>query len=122
MRTWLLGVACAALVIAMPQSTRAFKDGHALLKAADSESEVLNYGFIMYVAGAAAGARDSPIRWKVLGKVNLDFADAFCVPPKITHRDLADTVRVWLRGHPKLRGLPSGLAIIEALSDHFPCK
>ena len=44
------------------------------------------------------------------------------VSPKITHKDLADTVRVWLHSHPKLRGIPSGLSIIEALAERFPCK
>ena len=125
MRTWLLGAMCATLVVATPQSAMAFKDGHALLKNAESESEALNFGFIMYVAGVAAGARDVTIRWKVLGKLENrepDLSPPFCVPPKITHRDLADTVRIWLRSNPKLRGLPSGLAIIEALAERFPCK
>ena len=125
MRGWLLGAMCAALIVAAPQSARAFKDGHALLKGAESESETLNFGFIMYVAGVAAGARDVTIRWKVLGELKNrepDLSPPFCVPPKITHKDLADTVRIWLRSNPKLRGLPSGLAIIEALAERFPCK
>ena len=122
MRGWLLGAMCAALIVAAPQSAMAFKDGHALLKNAESESEALNLGFVMYVAGVAAGARDVTTRWIVLGKINRDFAHPHCVPPEITYRDLGDVVRVWLRSHPKLRGLPSGLAIIEALAERFPCK
>ena len=35
---------------------------------------------------------------------------------------VADTVRIWLRSKPKLRGLPSALSIIEALAERFPCK
>ena len=122
MRGWLLGTMCAALLVAAAQSAMAFKDGHALLKDAESESEVRNFGFVMYVAGVAAGARDVTTRWIVLGKINRDFVHPLCVPPKITYRDLGDVVRVWLRGHPELQGLPSGLAIIEALAERFPCK
>ena len=33
-------------------------DGNALLEHAESENEILNFGFTMYVAGVAAGARD----------------------------------------------------------------
>ena len=119
---WLLSVICVALIVTAPQSARAFEDGHALLEGAESESEDLNYGYIMYVAGAGAGARDIATQWKVMGKINLDFSDPFCVPPKITYRDLGDVVRVWLRGNPELHGLPSGLVIIEALAERFPCK
>ena len=125
MRKWLLGAMCATLVVAASHDARAFSDGHALLEAAESEDEALNFGFIMYVAGVAAGARDVTIRWKVLSKLNnreLDLSHPFCVPPKITHRDLADTVRIWLRSKPKLRDLPSALSIIEALAERFPCK
>ena len=125
MRGWLLGAMCAALVVAAPQSARAFKDGNALLEYAESENEILNLLFIMYVAGVAAGARDVTIRWKVLGKLENrepDLSPPFCVSPKITHKDLADTVRVWLHSHPELRGIPSGLSIIEALAERFPCK
>ena len=125
MRGWLIGVMCATLVVAASHDAGAFKDGNALLEYAESENEILNFGFTMYVAGVAAGARDVMIRWKVLGKLEnreTDLSPPFCVPPKITHKDLADTVRVWLHSHPKLRGLPSALSIIEALAERFPCK
>ena len=39
MRGWLLGAMCAALVVAAPQSARAFKDGHELLEAAESKKQ-----------------------------------------------------------------------------------
>ena len=67
MRKWLLGTICATVIVAVPQSAGAFKDGHALLEAADSEIEILNLGFTMYVAGVAAGARDVTDRRYVLG-------------------------------------------------------
>ena len=57
MRKWLLGTICATVIVAVPQSAGAFKDGHALLEAADSENEILILGFTMYVAGVTAGAR-----------------------------------------------------------------
>ena len=125
MRKWLLGAMCATFVVAASHDAGAFKDGNALLEYAESENEILNFLFIMYVAGVAAGARDVTIRWKVLGKLEnreSDLSPPFCVPPKITHKDLADTVRLWLHSHPKLRGIPSGLSIIEALAERFPCK
>ncbi len=115
MRKWLIGAICATVVVAMPQSAGAFKDGHALLKAAESKNEIQSFGFVMYVAGVAVGARDVTHRWKLLRMLNkreLDLTPPFCVPPKITYRDLADTVRIWLRGHPELQGLPSALAIM----------
>lgn len=122
MRKWLLGAVCAALIIATSQSARAFEDGRALLKAANSESEVQYYGFVMYVAGVVAGALNIRTRWIVLGKVSRDLVRPICIPQKITYRDVGDVVRVWLRSHPELQGLPSGSVIVEALVERFPCK
>ena len=58
MRKWLLGAMCATVVVAAPQSARAFSDGHELLKAAGSKDRVREAMFIMYVAGVATGVRD----------------------------------------------------------------
>ena len=83
MRKWLLGAMCATFVVAASHDAGAFKDGNALLEYAESENEILNFLFIMYVAGVAAGARDVTIRWKVLGKLENrepDLSPPFCVP------------------------------------------
>lgn len=110
--------------MAASQSTRAFEDGHALLRAADSEDEVEWFSFVMYVSGVAAGARDVIVWWNASLRNKPEFAlpEILCVPTKITYRDLADAVRIWLRGHPELQTLPSAFLIIEALVEQFPCK
>ena len=119
MRGWLLGAMCAALLVATPQSAGAFKDGHALLMDAESESEVRKFGFVMYVAGVAAGVRDvgRALEWSDNSRFNL----AFCVGPPFTRKDVADAVRIWLRNRSDLQR-PATVLIILALRDHFPCK
>ena len=119
MRKWLLVATCAALVVAAPQSARAFKDGHALLKGAESESETLNLGFIMYVAGVAQGVGnfEQALEWSD----DSVFNKTFCVGSPFTHRDVADAVRIWLRNRSDLQR-PATVLIILALRDHFPCK
>ncbi len=47
MRKWLLGAICVTIIVVVPQSAGAFKDGHALLEAADSESEIVNLGSLL---------------------------------------------------------------------------
>ena len=119
MRTWLLGVACAALVIAMPQSARAFKDGHALLKAAESKDDIQEFGFAMFVAGAALGIRDfeKALNWSDKRK----FKRTICVKAPFTIRDIADAVRISLLKRSDLQR-PATVLIIIALREHFPCK
>ncbi len=119
MRKWLLGAICAALVVAAPQSARAFSDGHELLKAAESESRIREAMFTMYVAGVTAGVRDVAQALELSGK--FDISQPFCVGSKITYRDLADVVRIWLRKQPDVRGSPA-LLVVLALGEHFPCK
>ena len=46
MRKWLMGAICAALVVAAPQSARAFSDGHELLEAAESKNIVEEAMFV----------------------------------------------------------------------------
>ena len=85
MRKWLLGAMCATFVVAASHDAGAFKDGNALLEYAESENEILNFLFIMYVAGVAAGARDVTIRWKVLGKCR--FRNHCTTIPGLLHHD-----------------------------------
>ena len=119
MRGWLLGALCAALVVAAPQSARAFKDGHELLKAAESENEIQSFGFVMFVAGVALGVRDfeRALEWSD----DSEFNKTFCVGSPFTRRDVADAVRIWLRNRSDLQR-PATVLIILALRDHFPCK
>ena len=119
MRKWLLGAICAALAFATPQSAMAFKDGHALLKAAEAEHEILNFGFVMFVAGVAVGVRDfeTALEWSD----NSKFKRTFCAGPPHTHKDMADAVRISLRKRSDLQR-PATVLILIALREHFPCK
>lgn len=110
---------CAALIVASPQSAVAFKDGHALLKAAESEDRIVKAMFTMYVAGVASGVRDTSRMLELSGKFNI--SQPFCVGSKITYADLADVVRIWLRNQPDIRGSAAVLVVL-ALGKHFPCK
>ena len=56
MRGWLLGAMCAALIVAAPQSARAFKDGHELLKAAESKHDVSQGRFRNVRRGSGHGS------------------------------------------------------------------
>lgn len=119
MRGCLLGAMCAALLVAAPQSARAFKDGHALLAAAESKDDIHKFGFAMFVAGVTQGIRDvvRALEWSDDSKFNL----AFCVGPPFTREDVADAVRIWLRNRSDLQR-PATVLIVLALRDHFPCK
>ena len=119
MRKWLLGAICAALVVAAPQSVRAFSDGHQLLEAAESENIVDEAMFVMYVAGVAMGVRDVSQMLEQSGK--FDISQPFCVSSKNTYKDLGDVVRIWLRNQPDIQG-SAALLVVFALSDHFPCE
>ena len=82
MRKWLLVATCATLVFAAPQSARAFNDGHELLKAAESNNDVIKVGFIMFVAGVAQGVRDleRALEWSD----DSEFNKTFCVGSPFT--------------------------------------
>ena len=75
--------------------------------------------FTMYVAGVATGVRDVAQVLERSGK--FDISQPFCVSSKITYRDLADAVRIWLRNQPDIQG-SAALLVVLALGEHFPCK
>lgn len=114
MRKWVIGPICAALVIAAPQSAGAFGDGHALLKAAESEDITLEAMFIMYVAGIADGVA------LIRGLHKLP--PLYCSGDDITARDGGDAVRLWLRINPQHLELSARTAVVRALVTYFPCE
>ena len=114
MRGWLLGAMCAALVVAAPQSARAFKDGHELLEAAESKNRTQGAIFTMYVAGVAHGVQHQ-VR-------SLRLFPLFCFGDKITYEDGGDAVRIWLRGNSDDLDFPADSLIVWALMEHFPCE
>ena len=103
---WLLGAACAAMLAAAPAAARAFEDGHQLLKFAGIHQDKGIYGmYLGYVTGAA------------------DFMEALNVicPGKITNKDIANAVLLWMRRNPDKLDFSSLDVTALALTYHFPC-
>ena len=114
MRKWLRGAICAALVVAAPQSARAFSDGYELLKAAESEDSLLRIAFVSYVAGVAHGVQHQVKSLKLF--------PLFCVGDKITYEDVGNAVRIRLRGKSDELDYSAKSIIVWALIEHFPCE
>ena len=103
-------------VMAAPAQALGFKDGHDLLEALNSDNQTLRFGSIMFVSGVFTA-------WETLLSMGGE-TSPFCGAQNLTRKDVADMVRIWLRGSASddlLNESPEN-GVLLALHNQFGCE
>ena len=111
------GRICTLAVVALlacPQSAFAYRDGHQLLEALSSRGLATRFASIMFVMGVSETGR--------FFAEELNWSKAYCPGGNITVEDVADAVRIWLRGKsPDALSTSAAPLVLLALAEQFPC-